>query len=222
MALPAVLLKAKNGIKKAAAAGKAARNLSSSEEVQDSIGKIGKFSFLAFVASLIIPIILVFIAIVVVIMMPQTLYTMFGAVNSSESSSSSSSSSSASSVVDCARGALGVPYVWGGTDYENGMDCSGLVMVCYERTLGVSVGRDTVSEYNDSQFEHVSSIDDLVAGDLIQPHSGHVVIYTGKETNTIIHEPHTGDVCKEVSLDEYYGGKLKNSAYAYLHYKGNS
>lgn len=219
MALPAALLKAKNGIKKAAAAGRAARDLSSSEEISDAIGKIGKFSFLGFVASLIIPIMLVFIAIVVIIMMPQTLYTMFGAVNSGSSSSGSSASSAASSVVDCARGALGVPYVWGGTSYENGMDCSGLVMVCYKRALGVTVGRTTDDEYEDSQFEHVSSINDLVPGDLIQPTPRHVVIYTGN--NSIIHEPHTGDVCKEVSLDDYYID-LRVSAHAYLHYKGSS
>ena len=133
------------------------------------------------------------------------------------SSSSSKCSEGNKSVVECARGALGVPYVWGGTDYENGMDCSGLVYVCYQRALGVTVGRTTYAEYTDSQFEHVSSIDQLVAGDLVQPTDGHVMIYTGE--GTLIHEPQSGDVCKEVSIDSY--PQVKN-AYAYLHYKGSS
>ena len=214
MPLPAVLLKAKSALKKAQTAKNIKNSISEGEEATNTIvGANKKIFILLFLA---LSPFLFCILVVVVVGQSEKLETMYGAVNSAEASETGGSSST-SPVVDCARGALGVPYVWGGRSYEHGMDCSGLVFVCYQKAFGVYVGETTGDEYKSSYFEHVSSIDQLVAGDLIQPHSGHVVIYTGKETNTIIHEPHTGEVCKEESVSDY--PRVKN-AYAYLHYKG--
>lgn len=109
--------------------------------------------------------------------------------------------SSDSPVVREARGALGVPYVWGGESYTGGMDCSGLVKVCYERAYGITLPHYTGALMADSHFTTVGSINELTAGDIILS-PGHVVIYTGE--GTIIHEPRSGDVCKEVSLDDYF------------------
>ena len=122
---------------------------------------------------------------------------------------------SASAVVNEARGALGVPYVWGGESYTEGMDCSGLVVVCYKRALGVTLPHYTGSLMTDSHFTTVSSIDELTAGDIIVSAS-HVGIYTGE--GTVIHEPKEGDVCREVSLEEFLA--WSSDEYIYRHYTG--
>lgn len=105
-----------------------------------------------------------------------------------------------SAVVKEARGALGVPYVWGGDSYTDGMDCSGLVKVCYQRAFGVDLPHNAATLMTDSHFTTVDSIDQLQAGGIIVTKS-HVGIYTGE--NTVIHEPQTGDVCKEVPLETF-------------------
>ncbi len=100
--------------------------------------------------------------------------------------SGSDKDSSNSPVVKEARGALGVPYVWGGESYTGGMDCSGLVKVCYQRAYGISLPHYTGSLMTDSRFRTVGSIDQLKGGDIIVS-ANHVGIYTG--AGTVIHEP---------------------------------
>ncbi|MCI8759940.1 MAG: hypothetical protein HFJ34_02250 [Clostridia bacterium] len=105
-----------------------------------------------------------------------------------------------SAVVKEARGALGVPYVWGGESYTEGMDCSGLVKVCYQRALGVDLPHKAESLMTDDHFTTVNSIDELQAGGIIVTKT-HVGIYSGEKT--VIHEPQTGDVCKEVPVEDF-------------------
>ena len=123
-------------------------------------------------------------------------------------------------IVERARGAIGVPYVWGGEDYTSGMDCSGLVRVCYGQ-MGIDVPHQTGSIFNSDLFEHVDSIEQLQPGDLIQfggPNSeGHIGIYTGE--GTVIHEPTSGMSCTEVPLETFCGWTSNSGPY-YLHYKG--
>lgn len=107
---------------------------------------------------------------------------------------------SASAVVKEARGAIGVPYVWEGESYTDGMDCSGLVKVCYQRALGVDLPHNAATLMTDNHFTTVDSIDKLEAGGIIVT-SSHVGIYSGE--NTVIHEPQTGDKCKEVPLEDF-------------------
>lgn len=110
-------------------------------------------------------------------------------------------------IVDFAKQSLGVKYVWGGTDLQNGMDCSGLVQSVYAH-FGINLPRTTFNQINAGAG--VSNMADLRVGDLIffdpakdgQP--DHVGIYLGG--GKFINAPHTGAV---VRIDD-----LSNSYYA--------
>ena len=87
----------------------------------------------------------------------------------------------------------GIPYVWGGTDPEKGLDCSGFVQHVFGR-LGIDLPR--VSRDQAKQGTEVPSIDQARPGDLIafgEP-VDHIAIYVGD--GKIIHAPRTGDVIK--------------------------
>lgn len=88
---------------------------------------------------------------------------------------------------------LGVPYLWGGTDPDVGLDCSGLVQLVY-RELGIELPR--VSRDQARAGEAVPSIDQARPGDLIAFGSpvDHIAIYVGD--GKIIHAPRTGEVVK--------------------------
>lgn len=68
--------------------------------------------------------------------------------------------------------AVGKPYVYGGTSYQTGVDCSGLIWVAY--TLGAHQGnfpRDTVSQWDAPSFRPVS-MKDVIPGDMVFGNSG--------------------------------------------------
>lgn len=96
-------------------------------------------------------------------------------------------------LVATARRFLGVPYRWGGTDHEDGFDCSGLTMVCY-RLSGLNLPR--VSR---SQFEAGRQVPqtELRPGDLVffatrgGRQVSHVGLYIGD--GQFIHAPRTGE-----------------------------
>jgi cell wall-associated NlpC family hydrolase len=101
-------------------------------------------------------------------------------------------------VVGLATKYLGVPYVWGGASPETGFDCSGLVMFVFAQR-GISL-----PHYAASQFNYGVPVprDQLEPGDLVFFHAlGHVGIYVGN--GEFIHAPHTGDVVKISSLNEF-------------------
>ncbi len=112
----------------------------------------------------------------------------------------SSSKVTGASVVKYAKKFLGLPYVWGGTSLESGADCSGFVQAVYAH-FGVSIGRTTYEQINDGKAISTTDKSKWKKGDLIFPHSGHVVMYVGD--GRVIHEPKTGDVCK--ISDVYFG-----------------
>jgi len=95
-------------------------------------------------------------------------------------------------LVRTARRFLGTPYRWGGTDQEDGFDCSGLTMVCY-RLNGLNLPR--VSR---SQFEAGRLVpeEQLKPGDLVffatrgGRRVSHVGMYIGE--GRFIHAPRTG------------------------------
>lgn len=105
----------------------------------------------------------------------------------------SSTSVSGASVVKYAKKFLGLPYVWGGTSLESGADCSGFVQAVYAH-FGVTIDRTTYDQINNGKAIDVNDKSKWKKGDLIFPHSGHVVMYIGD--GKVIHEPKTGDVCK--------------------------
>ncbi|MFC7501103.1 transglycosylase SLT domain-containing protein [Nocardioides sp. GCM10030258] len=97
-------------------------------------------------------------------------------------------------VVAEAKKYLGLPYVWGGTNPEKGMDCSGLVKVVY-RNLGYDLPR--VSNQQAQAGRPVASMADAKPGDLIawdnsSRNNGvdHIAIYIGD--GKMIEAPRTG------------------------------
>lgn len=87
-------------------------------------------------------------------------------------------------VVAEARKMLGLPYVWGGTDPERGVDCSGLVQTAY-RALGIDLPR--VSADQARAGTPVASLADARPGDLLawdnssrNQGADHVAIYIGE------------------------------------------
>ncbi|GGK96353.1 hypothetical protein Ppa06_65460 [Planomonospora parontospora subsp. parontospora] len=104
-------------------------------------------------------------------------------------------------VVGQARKYLGIPYLWGGTDPERGLDCSGLVQLVYKK-LGVSLPR--VSQDQQNEGRSIPSLKQALPGDLLTFGSPatHIGIYIGD--GKMLHAPRTGDVVKIVDMDDYY------------------
>lgn len=97
-------------------------------------------------------------------------------------------------VVVEARKYLGLPYVWGGTDPNKGMDCSGLVQVVY-KSLGYDLPR--VSYQQAAAGRPVASMAEAQPGDLLawdnsSRNNGvdHIAIYIGG--GKMIEAPRTG------------------------------
>lgn len=109
-------------------------------------------------------------------------------------------------VVDLARSALGVQYVWGGDSLTSGVDCSGLVQQVYAK-LGIPLPRVTYDQINQGA---AVGVDKLRPGDLVffdtdasKKGPDHVGIYIGG--GKFIHAPKPGDSVKISSLtDSYY------------------
>ena len=101
---------------------------------------------------------------------------------------------------------LGVPYVWGGLDTRNGMDCSGMVVMAYQ-----AAGLDLLAHgirTADSMYHSVTvlpitglSPGDLVFSEITDGHAGHGGMYVGN--GQVVEEPHPGDHEKIVSLTTY-------------------
>ncbi|GAB2873576.1 transglycosylase SLT domain-containing protein [Nocardioides pacificus] len=101
-------------------------------------------------------------------------------------------------VVAEAKKYLGVPYVWGGTDPDKGLDCSGLVQLVY-RNLGHDLPR--VSYQQATAGTAVSSLAQAKPGDILAFKSpvNHVAIYLGN--NQMIEAPRPG---KSVQISPVY------------------
>lgn len=95
-------------------------------------------------------------------------------------------------LVEVAKTQLGVPYVWGGTAWNSGLDCSGLTMGIYREALGIDILRVTTQQ--ETVGRQVSK-EDLKTGDLLfwGPVGGttHVAMYIGN--GVYIHAPQPGE-----------------------------
>ncbi len=98
---------------------------------------------------------------------------------------------------------IGVPYVWGGST-PAGFDCSGLTQYVYAE-IGISIPRNSRSQYQAGEHIPSDRVDLLVPGDLVffgyngdpsQVH--HVGIYVGN--GDYLHAPQTGETVKVQSL----------------------
>lgn len=96
-------------------------------------------------------------------------------------------------IVALARRHLGVPYQWGGTDPERGLDCSGLVQVVFGEA-GIDLPR--VSRDQARVGTPVASLAEARPGDLVAFGSpvDHIGIYAGD--GEMVVAPHSGDVVK--------------------------
>jgi cell wall-associated NlpC family hydrolase len=106
----------------------------------------------------------------------------------------------ATTAVNAAYSALGVPYKWGGSNPDEGFDCSGLTMWSWAQA-GVSLPHSSSAQYG--AIPHVSK-DALKPGDLLffyQPIS-HVAMYVGN--NQMIHATHPGSVVSLDTIDDYW------------------
>ena len=113
-------------------------------------------------------------------------------------------SSKANEVISYAKQFLGTPYVWGGTDLEKGVDCSGYVFAVMQK-FGVTLNRNSASMTSNGVPVKKS---ELAPGDLVffdtDRNGGisHVGIYIGG--GNMVHAPQTGDVVKIASLSSGY------------------
>ncbi|MCC9206023.1 C40 family peptidase [Arthrobacter sp. zg-Y769] len=80
-------------------------------------------------------------------------------------------------VLDAVQKYLGLPYVWGGNDPAQGLDCSSFVQNVY-KDLGYTLPRVTWDQMNSGT--EVASMAEAQPGDLLFSHDGgHVAIYLG-------------------------------------------
>lgn len=121
-----------------------------------------------------------------------------GSSSSSSSSSGGDSNNYGGSVVAAAQSQLGVPYVWGGTAWGSGLDCSGLTSGCWSRAAGIWIGRTTWDQIASAQW--TGSVSEAQAGDVYACGS-HVAIATGG--GGYIHAPQPGEVVCYSSLSWY-------------------
>lgn len=118
--------------------------------------------------------------------------------NGGGSSSGGGSNNYGGSVVAAAQSQLGVPYVWGGTAWGSGLDCSGLTSGCWSRAAGIWIGRTTWDQIASAQW--TGSVSEAQAGDVYACGS-HVAIATGG--GGYIHAPQPGEVVCYSSLSWY-------------------
>lgn len=108
----------------------------------------------------------------------------------------------AEAVVAAAEKYLGVPYLWGGTDPDKGLDCSGLIQLAY-RQAGVEMPK--WSRNQATMGVAVDSIDQALPGDILtfgHPVT-HVALYLGD--GKMLHAPKRGEVVKIEAIDRPIG-----------------
>jgi len=114
------------------------------------------------------------------------------------SGAASTGTTQGDAVVAGARKYLGVPYVWGGTDPDKGLDCSGLVQKVYSE-LGYELPRVSYEQARTGRA--VESLAQAQRGDILAFGSPvhHVGIYIGNDQ--MIHAPRPG---KDVEVSSVY------------------
>jgi len=119
-------------------------------------------------------------------------------------------------IVEAALAAVGTPYIWGGSDPDEGFDCSGLVQFVYRQAAGIPVPR--VARHQKRQGKPVRRTQ-LREGDLVffntrRNPASHVGIYIGD--GRFVHAPSRGSRVRIDSLDDDYWSKRYTGARRYL------
>jgi cell wall-associated NlpC family hydrolase len=118
-----------------------------------------------------------------------------------------------------AKTLLGTPYVYGGTNYPPGVDCSGLLVYSYRKTGHPLRIRTSEQMWANSTplAAGTEKRGDLVFSEFVGAGPGHVMIVWDPAAGTVIEAPHTGDVVKFLKYKNLPGirfGRLKPSAWA--------
>lgn len=79
--------------------------------------------------------------------------------------------------------ALGKPYVFGGTNYKTGVDCSGLIYTAYVLGAHVTIPRTSETQWDAPSFRPVS-LKDAIPGDLVFGNSGEFI--AGKPGHVVL------------------------------------
>ncbi|MBN2428488.1 MAG: C40 family peptidase [Deltaproteobacteria bacterium] len=121
-----------------------------------------------------------------------------------------------SELVRTAKRFIGVPYKWGGTSPEKGLDCSGLTLVVY-RLNGLNLPRASFHQYDTGK---AVAKKELQPGDLVffatrkPKRVSHVGIYIGE--GKFIHAPRRGKDVMISKLSSPYYAKRYMGARTYL------
>lgn len=107
---------------------------------------------------------------------------------------------------------IGVPYRWGGNSPDTGLDCSGLVKLVYDQTLGTALPRTSREQ---AKATKVIQKAELQPGDLVffntrKAKFSHVGIYIGD--NQFIHAPRKGTEVRIEQMNTAYWNKRYNGA----------
>ena len=120
---------------------------------------------------------------------------------------STPSTNKVQAVVDLAHKQIGKPYVWG-AEGPNSFDCSGLTYYVYKNAAGITLPRNSRSQYGAGKAVSKSN---LQPGDLIFSSTDgtgnitHVAIYVGN--GQMIHAPRSGKNVEKVSMNTSYWNK---------------
>ena len=120
--------------------------------------------------------------------------------------------SSAQEIVLQAMALIGVPYRYGGSSPETGLDCSGLVRYVVARVAGVSLKGDAraISEVGAAVDEPQIRPGDLVFFNTLHRPYSHVGIYVGD--GKFIHAPRRGSEVRVDDMHSAYWLKRFNGA----------
>jgi cell wall-associated NlpC family hydrolase len=107
---------------------------------------------------------------------------------------------------------IGVPYRYGGSNPETGLDCSGLVRHVVAKVVGLKLPGDAkrISELGAPIEPGEMQPGDLVFFNTLRRPYSHVGIYLGNQR--FIHAPSTGGVVEVVSMNQRYWQQRYNGA----------
>ena len=118
----------------------------------------------------------------------------------------------ASLLVASAMGLLGVPYRYGGNNVKSGLDCSGLVRLVFEQSVGKVLPRRAAEQAAATEVIDSSELKpgDLVFFNTMKRAFSHVGIYVGE--GKFIHAPRTGSEVRVEDMRLAYWSTRFNGA----------
>ncbi len=118
-----------------------------------------------------------------------------------------------SELVMQAMGLIGVPYKYGGSQPETGMDCSGFVSYVFHQALNVNLphNANAISRMGNTIKENELRPGDLVFFNTMRRAFSHVGIYIGN--NQFIHAPSTSSGAIQISdlRDTYWARRFEGA-----------